>query len=135
MQILCRNALKAAEFQRATIKAILALAGSSMTEPPNAELEPFVLTPARLDPSRIDAATEDYLGKLVSLANAAAESLLCGSVLAGHASEADEYGDVAIALGEGAFGRGHERNVIDALGLTGLTSDGNAPVVGTSLTA
>ena len=135
MQILCRNALKAAAFQRATIKAILALAGSSMTEPPNAELEPFVLTPARLDLSRIDAATEDYLGKLVSLANAAAESLLCGSVLAGHASEADEYGDVAIALGEGAFGRGHERNVIDALGLTGLTSDGNTPVVGTFLTA
>ncbi|KAJ8497157.1 hypothetical protein ONZ51_g694 [Trametes cubensis] len=50
-------------------------------------------------------------------ANAAAASLACGSILAGHASEADEYGDIAFWLGEGEYDKGHELEILQSLAL------------------
>ncbi|KAJ7251766.1 hypothetical protein B0H12DRAFT_985891, partial [Mycena haematopus] len=54
---------------------------------------------------------------LASAAHAAAASVLCSSILAGHTSESDDFGDVAICLGPGAFGKGNERAVLASLGL------------------
>ncbi|KAJ7502770.1 hypothetical protein B0H11DRAFT_1986249 [Mycena galericulata] len=50
-------------------------------------------------------------------AQRAADSVLCSSVLAGHSSESDEFGDVAVWLGPGAFGKGNEQAVLKKLGL------------------
>ena len=54
---------------------------------------------------------------LVEAAEAAATSLACGSILAGQGSEGDDHGDVGLWLGKGAYGKGYESEVLDALGL------------------
>ncbi|KAJ7188469.1 hypothetical protein C8R46DRAFT_21293 [Mycena filopes] len=59
------------------------------------------------------------LESLSVAAESAATSLLCSSILAGHSSESDEFGDAAIWLGQGAFGKGHEQAVLKSLGLEG----------------
>ncbi|KAF9451263.1 hypothetical protein P691DRAFT_808253 [Macrolepiota fuliginosa MF-IS2] len=59
-----------------------------------------------------------YLGELAVLANVAAESLACSSVLAGQGSESDDTGDVALWLGKGDYGPGNEHNVLRVLELT-----------------
>lgn len=66
---------------------------------------------------------------LVHLAQQAssANALACGSILAGPSSDSTEYGDVGIWLGEGPYGRGCEREVLDALGL-GVWSEGEVCV-------
>ncbi|KAI0780170.1 hypothetical protein C8Q74DRAFT_747269 [Fomes fomentarius] len=111
--------------QQATVKTLLALAGSNLES--DADSEPFVLTPSTVGPREIPASTEAYLERLSRNANAAAASLFCGSILAGHTSEADEYGDVAIALGDGTFGPGHELDVVNALGLGNLAQRDQGP--------
>lgn len=58
-----------------------------------------------------------YLRDLTISANKAAESLACGSILAGQSSEADEFGDIAIWLGAGKYGEGNEVEVLEALDL------------------
>jgi len=59
----------------------------------------------------------EYLEDLTFSANNAANSLACGSLLAGQTSESDEYGDVSFWLGEGDYSKGHERDVLKALKL------------------
>src|ERR1700734_2331831 len=56
---------------------------------------------------------------LVEAAQAAASSLACSSILAGQGSESDDDGDVGLWLGKGDYGEGHEREVLEALGLQG----------------
>lgn len=75
-----------------------------------------------------------YLETLTATANEVANANACGSVLAGHGSESDEYGDVAVWLGpgedHGGFGKGKEDRVIVALGLDawlGLDVGSNNP--------
>ena len=74
---------------------------------------------------------------LMTPANAAAASVLCGSILAGHTSDADDFGDVAVYLGPGNFGPRHERealwslsvrNVLD-LNMTLSPGDSDTPKV------
>ncbi|KAJ6593705.1 hypothetical protein B0H19DRAFT_1091726 [Mycena capillaripes] len=59
------------------------------------------------------------LESLAAAAQLAATSVLCSSILAGHTSESDDFGDAAIWLGQGAFGKGHEQAVLKTLGLEG----------------
>lgn len=59
-----------------------------------------------------------YFGELAILANKAAESLACSSILAGQGSESDDTGDVALWLGEGDYGQGKEYNVLRVLELS-----------------
>ncbi|KAF7362050.1 hypothetical protein MVEN_00550400 [Mycena venus] len=59
------------------------------------------------------------LESLAASAQSAATSLLCSSILAGHTSESDDFGDAAIWLGQGAFGKGQEQAVLKSLGLEG----------------
>ena len=68
---------------------------------------------ASQQPSLVDRSTPP----LTLLANVAAGSLACGSILAGQGSEADEFGDVGFWLGPGSYGTGHELAVLHALGL------------------
>lgn len=62
-----------------------------------------------------------YFENLALLANKAAESLTCSSILAGQGNESDDMGDVALWLGEGDYGPGKERNVLKLLNLTQWT--------------
>ena len=64
----------------------------------------------------------EFLVNLTRRAASAASALACGSILAGATSETDEYGDIAFWLGEGDFGPGREREVLDALGLKSCTT-------------
>ena len=80
---------------------------------------PFTFAPTK---ANISPEVETFLKHLTITANAAAASVFCGSVLAGHTSEADDYGDVAFYLGPGDYGPGHEQGVLLALGL-GNTQD------------
>ncbi len=59
-----------------------------------------------------------YYADLTLLANNAAESLSCSSILAGQGNESDDTGDVALWLGEGDYGPGKEENVLKLLSLT-----------------
>ncbi|KAI0633623.1 hypothetical protein C8Q77DRAFT_1115963 [Trametes polyzona] len=78
---------------------------------------PFAVFSQTTDPQEVTPSVRTYLKQLARVANNAAASLACGSILAGHTSEADEYGDVAVWLGPGDFGPGHERDALAALGL------------------
>ncbi|EJF57735.1 hypothetical protein DICSQDRAFT_182982 [Dichomitus squalens LYAD-421 SS1] len=75
---------------------------------------PFAFAPTKPD---ISPEIEDFLKQLTVAANAAAASGFCGSILAGHTSEADDYGDVAFYLGPGDYGPGHEQDVLRSLGI------------------
>lgn len=55
--------------------------------------------------------------ELVLAAQKKAPTLLRSSVLTG-SSEGDEYGDVGVWLGEGEYGKGQEKNVLEALGMS-----------------
>ncbi|CDO72769.1 hypothetical protein BN946_scf184994.g22 [Trametes cinnabarina] len=81
--------------------------------------------PSDLDEKTIPPSVQDYLGQLTTSANAAAVSLSCGSILAGHASEADDFGDIAFWLGEGNYGPGHELDVLTRLNLERLNAQDN----------
>ena len=65
---------------------------------------------------------EKYVNELTAEANKAAESMLCGSVLAGQSSETDEYGDVGVWLGDIGIGptasRSDSEAIVEALSLT-----------------
>lgn len=65
---------------------------------------------------------EEYLNELTIEANEAAASLFCGSILAGQASEADEYGDVGVWLGDLEIGPASSKSesevIVEALSLT-----------------
>ncbi|KAL6308157.1 hypothetical protein BKA93DRAFT_815531 [Sparassis latifolia] len=77
------------------------------------------LLPPLLSANTLNVEAQGYLTALTLSANAAANALACGSVLAGQTSETDEFGDLALWLGEGHYGKGHEREVLEALGLHG----------------
>ncbi|PIL34094.1 hypothetical protein GSI_03805 [Ganoderma sinense ZZ0214-1] len=96
----------------------------------NAAGLPFALAPPDVD---VPAEAETFLKQLMCTANAAAASVLCGSILAGHTSDADDFGDVATYLGPGDYGQRHERDVLQLLGLEDATSTDNGTDV--SLTA
>lgn len=64
------------------------------------------------------------LDSLTLRANAAAASVACGSLLAGHTSESDEFGDVGFALGEGPYGPGSAQAILRALGLADAAAQG-----------
>ena len=65
---------------------------------------------------------KEYLDELTVEANKAAASLFCGSILAGQSSEADEYGDVGVWLGDletgPASSRSESEAIVEALSLT-----------------
>ncbi|KAJ6495568.1 hypothetical protein C8R47DRAFT_1194472 [Mycena vitilis] len=67
----------------------------------------------------------EELESLARTAESAATSVLCSSILAGNGSEGDDFGDAAIWLGKGAFGKGHEQAVLKSLGLEGRISGGD----------
>jgi hypothetical protein len=62
------------------------------------------------------------VNELTAEANKAAASLFCGSILAGQSSEADEYGDVGVWLGDLEIGPGASKSdsevIVEALSLT-----------------
>ncbi|KAJ7072501.1 hypothetical protein C8F01DRAFT_1243551 [Mycena amicta] len=59
-----------------------------------------------------------YLDALATAAHRAADSLLCSSILAGHASESDDFADMAVWLGnDRSYGKGNEQSVLAALQL------------------
>ncbi|KAI0280993.1 hypothetical protein BGY98DRAFT_1075680, partial [Russula aff. rugulosa BPL654] len=62
-----------------------------------------------------------YLRDLASAANSTANENACGSVLAGQTSEADEFGDICVWLGTGAYSEGHEVNILRVLNLSDST--------------
>jgi hypothetical protein len=61
---------------------------------------------------------------LVVAAEEAATSLTCSSILAGHGSESDDNGDAGLWLGQGAYGKGHENEILEALDLSGWAQGG-----------
>lgn len=63
-----------------------------------------------------DSLHVDYLYKLASSAQAAAEVVACSSILAGQSSEGDDMGDMAFWLGAGNFHENPNR-IFDRLGL------------------
>ncbi|KAH7923941.1 hypothetical protein BV22DRAFT_549142 [Leucogyrophana mollusca] len=68
-----------------------------------------------------DEQTQEKIASLTHAAQDAATSLFCGSIVAGHTGESDEYADVGLWLGEGSggrgYGKGQEIEVLRALGL------------------
>ena len=118
----------------AITNTLAALLGPEAKSSFNADWVPFAITPSHVAASQTNQSTASYLKELMCVANAAATSVFCGSVLAGHTSEADEFGDVALFLGPGGdpgvdFGPGHERDVVNALGLGHLLQNGESPEV------
>jgi len=91
-------------------------AQSAETQHSGATPSAILAQSASAPPSKV----EDYLVGLTTKANAAANALFCGSILAGRSSESDEFGDVAFWLGEGQYEQGHERGILLALGLEAL---------------
>ncbi|KAI0356308.1 hypothetical protein OH77DRAFT_1520368 [Trametes cingulata] len=81
---------------------------------------PLAVLPRTLDAQDIAPPLLQFLRDLTASSNAAAVSLACGSILAGQSSETDEYGDIAVWLGDGEFGPGHELEVLASLGLRHL---------------
>ncbi|KAI0331036.1 hypothetical protein GY45DRAFT_1336489 [Cubamyces sp. BRFM 1775] len=84
---------------------------------------PFAILPPNLTLLSVPPSLQDYLRQLTVCANAAAASLACGSILAGHASEADEYGDIAFWLGEGDYDKGHELEILQSLSLQDMVPE------------
>ncbi|KAJ6558574.1 hypothetical protein DFH09DRAFT_986634 [Mycena vulgaris] len=58
-----------------------------------------------------------YLESLASAAQQAADSIPCSSILAGHSSESDDFADLSVWLGQGAYGPGNAQAVLAKLGL------------------
>ncbi|EIN11577.1 hypothetical protein PUNSTDRAFT_131739 [Punctularia strigosozonata HHB-11173 SS5] len=97
---------------RATLMAIY---GSKKTlKPPSFSDEHLALVAADVSPSTASLQATGDFGRAVA---EAAFATACGSMLAGQSSESDEYGDVAVFLGDGEYGPGHEGKVLEALGL------------------
>ncbi|KAI9066624.1 hypothetical protein FKP32DRAFT_363647 [Trametes sanguinea] len=90
---------------------------------------PFAVLPSDFDQNSVPQSIQDYLKELTVTANAAAASLACGSILAGHASEADEFGDIAFWLGDGDYTQGHERDVLIHMDLGHLMQQDVKPQV------
>ncbi|KAH8828517.1 hypothetical protein DL96DRAFT_1463829 [Flagelloscypha sp. PMI_526] len=78
--------------------------------------------------SQPGASALDFLRDLVLSAEKAATSLACSSILLGQTSESDYLGDLAIFLGSGDFGEGHEEDVIKTLGLQTYTQHNITPI-------
>jgi hypothetical protein len=108
--------------QQATVRTLQALflRSSTQLEPINYDPPIFLLQSLSLAPSYTDVAPQDvtdYLEKLVRAAQQTAESHYYGSFVAGQISESDEFADIGVWLGKGNYGRNHEREVLDKLGL------------------
>ncbi|OCH92474.1 hypothetical protein OBBRIDRAFT_726697 [Obba rivulosa] len=67
---------------------------------------------------RTTVKTKAWLRGLTLAANEAAKALAWGSVLVGQASQDNEYGDISIWLGSGDYGKDHEKQILDAMGLS-----------------
>lgn len=76
-----------------------------------------------------DETVQNNLYSLARLAEAAAVSQSCSSILAGLGSESDDFGDVAVWLGEGQFGRGHEVDALKRLGFEKWATHGQISVL------
>lgn len=108
--------------QQATVRTLQVLLRRN-----RAQLEPIHYNPPiflshslSIAPSNADVAPQDitdYLEKLVRAAQQTAESHYYGSFVAGRTSESDEFADVGVWLGEGDYQRGHEKEILDKLGL------------------
>ncbi|KAF7375995.1 hypothetical protein MSAN_00014100 [Mycena sanguinolenta] len=101
----------------ATVQRLQRLSPSSATASASFIPQHLLLVPSGVSKPSDQVAAE--LESLASAAQSAATSVLCSSILAGHTSESDEFGDTAIWLGPGAFGKGHEQAVLSSLGLEG----------------
>jgi hypothetical protein len=75
----------------------------------------------------------EFLQKLTTQANDAASSLACGSILAGHSSESDEFGDIAFHIGSGDYAQGNEMKVLQALQVSQSWAHGNVSQLSTDL--
>ncbi|TFK54050.1 hypothetical protein OE88DRAFT_1654530 [Heliocybe sulcata] len=84
----------------------------------------LIITPATASPP--SAQVQDRLRDLTLTAHEAANELCCGSLLAGQGSETDEYGDIAIWLGEGPYAD-NALGVLSALGLEGFIDRADDP--------
>ncbi|KAL7281187.1 hypothetical protein ACG7TL_004495 [Trametes sanguinea] len=115
--------------ERTAIRAtIITLFNSDHAHGLEAELgTPFAVLPSDFDERSVPQPIRDYLKELTKSVNAAAASLACGSILAGHSSEADEFGDIAFWLGPGEYSQGHERDVLTRLDLGHLIQQGAEP--------
>jgi hypothetical protein len=102
----------AAAALRATIMALYG--ANKSLKPPSFSPQYLTLVANGVSPS---TSTLQVTGNLASTAAEAAVTSACASILAGQSSESDEYGDVAILLGEGDYGPGQEVNVLESLGL------------------
>ncbi|KAI0674832.1 hypothetical protein C8Q78DRAFT_1009138 [Trametes maxima] len=111
------------DFSAAICTTIATLFGTAREDSAPAG-KPFAAVPPGLDANDLAQSVQHYLRQLSVGANAAAASLFCGSILAGHTSEADEFGDIAFWLGDGDYGAGHEAAILDLLGLNNVISEG-----------
>ncbi|KAI5835777.1 hypothetical protein K523DRAFT_325661 [Schizophyllum commune Tattone D] len=76
-----------------------------------------------------DQTTQNYLYSLAKDAEEAAVSQSCSSILAGLGSESDDFGDVAVWLGQGEYGRGHEADALKRLGFEQWATHGQISVL------
>ncbi|KAL1748592.1 hypothetical protein HDZ31DRAFT_29305 [Schizophyllum fasciatum] len=76
-----------------------------------------------------DETVQNYLYSLAKHAEAAAVSQSCSSILAGLGSESDDFGDVAVWLGQGEYGRGHEADALKRLGFEKWATHGQISVL------
>ncbi|KAL1756404.1 hypothetical protein FB107DRAFT_273912 [Schizophyllum commune] len=76
-----------------------------------------------------DETTQNYLYSLAKDAEEAAVSQSCSSILAGLGSESDDFGDVAVWLGQGEYGRGHEVDALKRLGFEQWATHGQISVL------
>ncbi|KAI8969579.1 hypothetical protein BD414DRAFT_541044 [Trametes punicea] len=106
-----------AETVRSTIAALGLFDPDGTSQAEDGLRYPFAILPTDHDEHTIPLSIREYLKQLTQSANATATSLACGSILAGHASEADEFGDVAFWLGHGDYGSGHELDLLKSLNL------------------
>ncbi|KAL1942716.1 hypothetical protein VTO73DRAFT_4956 [Trametes versicolor] len=111
-----RNSTADVAAVRATISAISTSGPSAESQGSPHSGEPFAVLSSTIDANGVAPSTRNYLRQLTRSANAAAASLACGSILAGHTSETDEYGDVAVWLGSDKYSPGHELDVLSLLG-------------------
>lgn len=118
---------QAIQIANATLYAPSQAIGATVRGLTHDQPSPPVFLPDRLlliPPGRVDLPNEvqEYMYELVQHAHKAASALSCSSILAGHTSEGDDFSDVGIWLGEGDFGKGHELDILERIGLHSLTN-------------
>ncbi|EPQ57367.1 hypothetical protein GLOTRDRAFT_137708 [Gloeophyllum trabeum ATCC 11539] len=108
------------------------LYGSSTGQAPTASLVPSHLILLSAEPRHAHPPSpeiQEHLRDLIVTAHEGAAALCCGSILAGQGSETDEYGDIAIWLGDGPYGD-NAPEVLAALGLERWVGGDSASTIG-----